>query len=117
MYAQIDRIFLAAQEAGIPIVPLKGAFLAKCVYRDIALRPMCDIDLMCRVEDRDGDELEDILRGLGFSLFERWGGRAPYREVHTELFTARPVGRDIRLPNYYHPRRAQVETLLNIFHG
>lgn len=36
---------------GIPVIALKGLALARNVYGDIALRPMCDLDLMVREED------------------------------------------------------------------
>ncbi len=36
---------------GIPVMPLKGFLLADMLYGDLALRPMCDIDLLVRPED------------------------------------------------------------------
>ncbi|MFQ5933775.1 MAG: nucleotidyltransferase family protein, partial [Dehalococcoidia bacterium] len=38
-------------QAGIPVTPLKGFLLADMLYGDLALRPMCDIDLLVRPED------------------------------------------------------------------
>jgi hypothetical protein len=37
--------------AGIPVIVLKGAALAELVYRKLGLRPMCDLDLLVRVQD------------------------------------------------------------------
>jgi putative nucleotidyltransferase-like protein len=37
-------------DAGIPVVALKGAFLAEHVYEDEALRPMLDLDLLVPAE-------------------------------------------------------------------
>jgi hypothetical protein len=39
------------RRAGIPVIVLKGAFLAEAVYGDIALRPMCDVDLLVSKEE------------------------------------------------------------------
>ena len=59
----LRRILLKARDAGIPLVLLKGAYLAKWVYGDVGLRPMSDLDLFCRKEDEAS--LSEILRGMG----------------------------------------------------
>jgi hypothetical protein len=38
--------------ARVPVIVLKGAALTTAVYRDLTLRPMADIDLLVRQEDR-----------------------------------------------------------------
>ena len=45
--------------AGISAIPLKGAYLARHVYANLALRPMCDLDLLVRESDleRAGEAL------------------------------------------------------------
>lgn len=45
LFHERDRILRALTAAHIPVVPFKGAHLAKEVYGDIALRSMGDIDL------------------------------------------------------------------------
>ena len=47
----IHQILRAMNENNIPVILLKGAFLATNLYPDIALRPMNDIDLLFRQED------------------------------------------------------------------
>lgn len=59
----LRRILLAAREAGVPVLLLKGAFLAPWVYGDLGLRPMNDLDLLCRKEDEAA--LTGLLEGLG----------------------------------------------------
>jgi len=38
-------------QAGIPVIVLKGAYLAVMVYENMSLRPMSDVDLLLRPED------------------------------------------------------------------
>lgn len=45
LFHERDRILDALTAAHIPVVPIKGAYLAKELYGDIALRSMGDIDL------------------------------------------------------------------------
>lgn len=47
----LERMLGALNEAGVPVAVLKGAALLKTVYRDPALRPMVDIDLLIRFAD------------------------------------------------------------------
>ena len=49
---------------GIPVVLLKGAVLAPLVYRDIAVRPMGDLDLLVRRSDVEA--ADQLVRGLGY---------------------------------------------------
>jgi hypothetical protein len=53
----------ALRKADIPVIVLKGAYLAEAVYGDVALRPMCDVDLLVPREDLP--KAREILLGLG----------------------------------------------------
>lgn len=64
LFADLAKIVVAAQTAGWPVIPLKGAFLAEAVYGDIALRPMADLDLL--VKPADLPRAIETLRGLGY---------------------------------------------------
>ncbi|PXF56235.1 MAG: hypothetical protein C4B58_14230 [Deltaproteobacteria bacterium] len=64
IYSQISRILNSMNQADIPIILLKGAFLAKWVYGDIALRPMSDIDILCR--KKDAETVKKRLIELGY---------------------------------------------------
>ncbi|HPE72324.1 MAG: nucleotidyltransferase family protein [Candidatus Competibacteraceae bacterium] len=46
LYEELRPLLLALRAAGIPVIVLKGVYLAEQVYRNIALRPMSDIDLL-----------------------------------------------------------------------
>lgn len=74
----------AASEAGLPLVPLKGAVLGPLRYGDPSLRPAADLDLLA--EERDLHRWERLLAGLGYesvaatprdAVFRRPGERVP----------------------------------------
>lgn len=46
LYRALRPVLGGLQDAGIPVIVLKGVFLAGVVYGDVAVRPMCDADLM-----------------------------------------------------------------------
>ncbi|HMK36965.1 MAG TPA: nucleotidyltransferase family protein [Desulfomonilaceae bacterium] len=50
----------------IPVLLLKGAYLGTFVYKDPALRPMSDVDLLVRPEDFDRSRQELVELGYGF---------------------------------------------------
>lgn len=66
IYGALRRVLTALAEAGVPVILLKGAFLARWVYGDIGLRPMSDLDCLCHKEDED--LLWRVLDGLGAEL-------------------------------------------------
>lgn len=49
---ELKRVVQALKECSIEVVFLKGSFLAEYVYKDIACRPMGDLDILVREEDR-----------------------------------------------------------------
>lgn len=62
---QIKQIANQAAANEIPIIFLKGAALAGSLYQDIALRPMGDIDFLCR--EQDVPKVDGMLQDLGYS--------------------------------------------------
>lgn len=48
----------------IPVIPLKGAFLAEMVYPHPAARPMSDVDVLVQPAERL--RVDAVLRGLGY---------------------------------------------------
>ena len=46
LYRELGPVLRCLCSSAIPVVALKGAYLAEAVYGDVALRPMCDVDLM-----------------------------------------------------------------------
>ena len=61
---EIAELEKGLTERHLQVIVLKGASLLKTVYRDIALRPMEDIDLMVRQEHLT--ELKNVLETMGF---------------------------------------------------
>ncbi len=51
----------------IPVLVLKGAYLGTFVYRNPALRPMCDVDLLVREEHFE--QARQLLERLGFGIY------------------------------------------------
>jgi putative nucleotidyltransferase-like protein len=67
LLAELERVLGALRGAGIPVILLKGAAIARGLFGDIGLRPMRDLDLLVPVEVRT-DGL-GVLRSLGYHLF------------------------------------------------
>ena len=51
LFHELTKILRLFHDAGLPVIPLKGAFLAEAVYGDVALRPMADLDLLVSPSD------------------------------------------------------------------
>lgn len=51
IYHELGEVLTALQQAGIPVIVLKGAHLAELVYGNIALRIMGDLDLLVPTPD------------------------------------------------------------------
>jgi hypothetical protein len=84
------RVVLAAlRRNGIEVAVLKGAHLAEAVYRDVALRPMTDIDLLVRSSELA--RAEKILVELGFVSEQRPDVDTP-RALHYHLEPFRKTG-------------------------
>ncbi len=65
LYRELQQILSACQQEGIPVILLKGSYLAKQVYPEIGLRPMSDMDLM--VQPRDLPRAGAITERLGYT--------------------------------------------------
>ena len=71
-YHDLSTILTALNEAGIPVVALKGTHLAEIVYGGrIGLRPMNDVDLLVRREDLERSQ----------KTFSEWGCFRPERNA------------------------------------
>lgn len=60
--AALRPLLAALNHTGIPLICLKGAYLGRFVFKDPALRPMLDLDLLVREEhfEQCGRELERL---------------------------------------------------------
>lgn len=83
LYAELARITNTFHQRGIEGIVLKGAALAKFIYRDIGLRSMIDIDILIQREDlRHAAEIMPQLEYFPETLHasEEW-----YRQKHHHL--------------------------------
>lgn len=64
LFEELQRIAHAAADAGIVLMPLKGAVLAPHFYATPALRPLSDVDLL--VQPRDVRPFGELLRRMGY---------------------------------------------------
>jgi hypothetical protein len=64
MYFKISKVFSKLIDEDIPFIVQKGAVLAELVYPSIGLRPMWDIDILVKREDKD--RLERTMNDLGW---------------------------------------------------
>jgi len=81
LFAELDRVLEACRSRNIPVIPLKGAYLARAVYADTSLRVMGDLDLQVRQED--GGAAADVLRGCGY--VSEWRGDADWKRHSSHL--------------------------------
>jgi len=63
--SELEKVLGKLRCAGIPVIVLKGAHLGEIIYRNAALRPMIDVDLLIR--ESDITRAEVILSELGYS--------------------------------------------------
>lgn len=64
LYHELGKVLGRLLQHGIPVIALKGVHLATAVYRNIALRPMGDIDLL--VKQTDLLRVQEILAEQGY---------------------------------------------------
>ena len=69
-YATLAQVLAALRSSDIPVILLKGAYLAEHIYQDIGLRPMADFDLL--VPRLDLLQTLEILRGAGFEPYHEY---------------------------------------------
>ena len=65
IFHELGKILRALQAANIPVIPLKGIWLAESVYGNIALRAMGDVDLW--VPRSQLDAARQVMDSLGYS--------------------------------------------------
>lgn len=79
IYRELGVLFERLQRANVPGVLLKGAYLAKAVYGDIAARPIGDIDLLAKKSDLA--RIEEIMADMGFTRTHQV--RETFKEIHS----------------------------------
>ena len=105
---ELLRLLDRFNEAGIPVIPLKGLYLADLLYDDPALRPTSDLDLLVKVQDFDTSQrvleeagctkLADEEQGAEYHVsYVTTDGRAGHVliELHRALGESHVAGLDI----------------------
>lgn len=64
-YGELRRLLAALKAEGIPLILLKGIYLAGTVYENMGLREMNDVDVLARPADLM--RIADTLAGLGYA--------------------------------------------------
>jgi hypothetical protein len=105
IYGLVEQLLKAFNDAGIGVVLLKGAFLGRWVYRDIGLRPMGDIDLLCR--EREASSVKAKLNELGFH--QKTVYPSP---LHERVYA---IDRGWHLKPFYSSKSAMLEVHFSIF--
>lgn len=72
------------QAHGIPVIVLKGAYLATAVYTQIALRPMNDIDLLVPIADLY--RAAELVQGIGYEPMKPFSHQEELTQHHLPRF-------------------------------
>ena len=80
LYRELRPVLQCLRSSGIPVIVLKGAFLAEAVYGDVALRPMRDVDLM--VPRAESPRAQAILLDMGRAHQQPEDIESFFRERH-----------------------------------
>jgi hypothetical protein len=107
LLGQAGRIMDALSEAHLPALLLKGAFLGGSLYPDSALRPLCDIDLLCRREDEAG--VRERLQALGFRQTSPVGKSPEHEKIALETIN--------HIPGFVNDQGIAVEIHFQLFTG
>ncbi len=98
-YHHLSIILQKFEQQGISSIALKGIVLAKTVYRNIALRPMQDIDLLLQKQDMTA--ASRILRELGYSnILRHLTYLSPWHKVHEENLFSGLEDQGYHLPTF-----------------
>lgn len=87
------QIFAACRTSNVEVMALRGVAFAERLYEDIALRPMSDIDILVRPDDRS--KLERVLTSLGYAPIgghpNGWANADIIVDLHVDLIGAERI--------------------------
>ena len=84
LYRELHKILAALKEADIPVIVMKGMFMAQGVYGDLASRSMGDIDILVRAEDIN--RADAWIRQSGYAWVDEKGGWDTYIQKDYHVF-------------------------------
>lgn len=64
IFTELGKVLDALHAAGQQVIVLKGAALAEIVYKNLALRPMADVDLL--IQEQDFFTVDQALKQIGY---------------------------------------------------
>jgi hypothetical protein len=105
IYGLVEQLLKAFDDAEISMVLLKGAFLGRWIYQDIGLRPMGDVDLLCR--ESEASLVKTKLNELGFH--QKTVYPSP---LHERVYA---IDRGWHLKPFYSSKSAMIEVHFSIF--
>jgi len=106
LYDELTKILRKFKEADIPVIVLKGSFLAKTVYNNIGLRLMGDIDLL--VKRKDMMKVVKVLETIGYF--------GDFSDFDFDIDIANELSVCNHLPPLEGPKKIPVEVHWTIFH-
>jgi hypothetical protein len=95
LYKGIKQVLRALAEQDIPVIPLKGIYLAEKVYGNIGLRTMVDADLL--VQRPDLVRALTVLEGLGYHTMSPFNIEYEYTVMHHLPPYSKPGGIKVEL--------------------
>ena len=129
-YQRLKDLLIQLRKKGFKVIILKGVVLAQLVYQNLALRPMCDIDLLVKKEDLK--KIKHFLLSCGykqpptglsfFKSLENFAGEVYlfkedylFLDIHSSLYQYERLKSIIKIDKEDGPwPRAQEVTLDNI---
>jgi len=84
----LEAVLAALNAAEIPVIVLKGAALAHTVYRNPAVRPMCDVDLL--VQEQDVPTALDCCKALKYETCDREAHAGDTLTYENEIMLRKP---------------------------
>jgi len=104
-------VLAAFRNSGIPCIVLKGIALAECVYPDIAVRGMSDVDLLIRKDDLL--EADRLLLSLGYDSCDSSAAEAARNPVgYLASVEYREAKSPFSLHLHWHPVNTSVPATL-----
>jgi len=80
LFSELRKFLREFEEAGIPVLILKGGFISHVLYEDQALRLMSDIDLLIKREDME--RIDEIAERLGYAFLKTKKSKELYEKYH-----------------------------------
>lgn len=99
-FHRLEEVLRRLTDKGIDVILLKGAALAEAVYGNLALRPMCDFDLLIHKEDVDA--ALGVLAELGYERGVDF--RPDYRYTYrNQIAVYKADGEGTMIEVHWHP--------------